>query len=77
MGGHVVDSIIWVLTALMCWWSVRTYVIETRGSDTRAKAAAKRYERRHRIERWREEPTLDNLCACLYVKVDPEVYRMF
>lgn len=77
MVGHVVDGIIWVLTALMCWWSVRTYVTETRGNDTRAKAAAKRYERRIRLDRFRESPCVHNLLACLYVKVDPSVYRSF
>lgn len=40
--GHIVDAVVWVLTAIMCWWSVTTYVVETRGNDTRAKAAAKR-----------------------------------
>lgn len=77
MVGHVVDGLIWVLTAIMCWWSVRTYVTETRGNDTRAKAAAKRFERRRCVERWREERTLENLRACFFVKVDPDVYRMF
>lgn len=75
--GHVVDGVIWVLTAFMCWWSVRSYVVETRGNDTRAKAAAKRLERRLRLERWRGELTLHNLLACLHVEVDPSVYRSF
>lgn len=75
--GHVVDTIIYILTALMCWWSVSTYVTETRGNNTTAKAAAKKFERRRRIEHWREEPTLKNLWACVRVKVDPSVYRSF
>lgn len=73
--GHVVDAVIWVLTAIMCWWSVRTYVLETRGNDTRAKAAAKKLERRMRFDRWRKDRTWENLIACVCVKVDPSVYR--
>lgn len=77
MLGHVVDALVLMLTAVMCWWSVRTYVFETRGNNTRARAAAKRLERHRRVGRWREEPTLDNLRACLHVTVDPSLYRSF
>lgn len=75
--GHILDVVILILTAIMCYWSVYTYVCETRGNNTAAKAAAKKFERKQRFERWREEPTRDNLLACIIVKVDPRTYRAF
>lgn len=75
MLGHVTDAVVLILTALMCWWSVRTYVLETRGNNTAAMAAAKKLVRRELVEKWRKEPTWDNLRACLHAKVDPRVYR--
>lgn len=75
MLGHVTDAVILVLTGLMCWWNVRTYVLETRGNNTAALAAAKKLARHEQFRRWQEERTLGNLRACLRVKVDPRVYR--
>lgn len=74
--GHVVDVTVYILTTLLCIWSVHSYACATRGQNTEAKAAAKKYERRLLFRRWREDPTIQNLWACVFVKVSKDRYLM-
>lgn len=69
-----IDVTVLILVAMMCTWSVHSYVIAV-SRVREAKAIARKRERRVRLARMWRTRDLSMLWSCIVIHVDPITYE--